>query len=108
MLLDQAVDLIAAVGGDAKQIIGEPTRFLIDTVALAPESAAHLVIVLLAHVCLEQHLQQQFAGFTASPHEWSSVVSPRSSVLGRQSSVLGRQSSVLGRQSSVVGHRSSV
>ena len=68
VLADQAIDLRHPVAGDAKKIVGKTAHFLLDVRPLRPESFADNIRRLLAHVCLEEHLQNQFAGFAASAH----------------------------------------
>ncbi len=57
MALNQLVDLCAAIGGHAKQIVSEPPHLGARRTMLSPKRALHMVNSLLPHVRLEEHLQ---------------------------------------------------
>ena len=65
---DQLVDLRRAIVGHAKNVVGKALNFPLHIAVTFPESAAHLIHRLLAHICLEKHLQCQLARFAASTH----------------------------------------
>jgi hypothetical protein len=73
VLFNQLVDFVVAVSSYAKQIVSKAARLVVHCPTLTPKRMPHLVIILLAHVGLEKHLQQQFAGFAARTHAALSI-----------------------------------
>src|SRR5579872_214965 len=63
MFLNQAIDLAAAVAGNAKEVVGESAGVVVHLRTLGPKRLAHLIAVLFSHIGLKQHLQGQFARF---------------------------------------------
>ncbi len=56
MLLDQRIDLILALRGQAVKIVGKATCLIVDIITRVPEQLLDLFRLLLAEIALEEHL----------------------------------------------------
>jgi hypothetical protein len=58
---EEQTDFVVALHGDTKNVIGEVANAVFQIAAFRPESFLNVLDRLFPHVCLEEHLQRQFA-----------------------------------------------
>jgi hypothetical protein len=68
VLLDEGIDLVFALGGEAVEVVGKAAGLVVDIFARVPEEGCDLFWLLLAEVALEEHLHGQFTGLAAGSH----------------------------------------
>lgn len=82
MSFDKCIDVGRAIRRRTKQVIRKAANVLSNLISLGPECLPDVVRPLPPHVCLKQHLQSEFAGFSAGTH--NAVVSLPSSVISNR------------------------